>query len=335
MQANFYDGAIVGQREEQQDDRTNLILENGYRLYVLADGMGGHNAGNVASKLVCSAFRDFFSNLTTIDDREQTLKTALNHANVVMQEKLTEQNELVGMGTTVIALLLHEPTGEYSFISVGDSPLYKHSNGKLQRINANHAFFEDLKKLVEAGEMTLEEANAHPDRHAITSAVMGKSIEKYDVQSGQFGEGELIVLASDGIQTLSEEEDGEIASVINENDGDPELAVKGLLQAVEKKGLSHQDNTTVIIVRSESENSMSRQKPQEQSTPSTPETPATQVELPSSRDKSDSLKQEPQKKKGTSKLLLGIAVVAAAAIILWFISPEFKSAIEGLLNHAE
>lgn len=328
MQANFYDGAIVGQREEQQDDRTNLILENGYRLYVLADGMGGHNAGNVASKLVCSAFRDFFSNLTSIEDREQTLKTALNHANVVMQEKLTEQNELVGMGTTVIAVLLHEPSGEYSFISVGDSPLYKHSNGKLHRINANHAFFEDLKKLVDAGEMTIEEANAHPDRHAITSAVMGKGIEKYDVQSGNFVDGELIILASDGIQTLTEDESGEIASVINDNDGDPERSVKGLLQAVEAKGLSHQDNTTVVIVRSE--NDKAPKKAPTKNAPQEPDTPATQVELPRSEDK-----PEPQKRKGTNKLVVGIVVVAAAAAILWFISPEFKSAIEGFLNHAE
>lgn len=323
MQANFYDSAIVGQREEQQDDRTNLILAGGFRLYVLADGMGGHNAGNVASKLVCSAFRDYFSNLNGISNREQVLKESLNHANLVMQETLIEQNDLVGMGTTVIAVLLHEPTGEYSFISVGDSPLYKFSNQQLHRINANHAFFEDLKRLVDAGEMTIEDANSHPDRHAITSAVMGKAIEKFDVQSGQFRDGDLLILASDGVQTLTDEPDGEMTKIILASDCDPETSVMGLLKAVEEKGLSHQDNTTLIVIRSENENSSGGDH---SVSPIESATPTTQVELPKSKVKVE-------KSGGANKFVVAVIVILVATGILWLISPDFKEALQGALNN--
>jgi len=327
MQANFYDGAIVGQREEQQDDRTNLILKDGYRLYVLADGMGGHNAGNIASKLVCSAFRDFFSALEAIEEPERVLKEALHHANESMQTRLQENADLHGMGTTVIAVLLHEPTGQYSFISVADSPLYKYTHEGLMRINQNHAFYEDLKRLVHAGEMTQEEADSHPDRHAITSAVMGRAIEKFDVQSGQFSSGELLILASDGVQTLSESTDGEIAQVIAAANADPEQTVQQLLKAVEDKGISHQDNTTLIVVRSDAEegddtttNNKSSQKRE-----TAPSTPKTQVEMPQKK-----VNKPSAKKRG--KWWLWLLVIIAAGAALWATNPTVQGHVSDILD---
>ncbi|CUS48996.1 MAG: Mn2+ or Mg2+-dependent serine/threonine phosphatase [Idiomarinaceae bacterium HL-53] len=328
MQANFYDGAIIGQREEQQDDRTNLILHEGYRLYVLADGMGGHNAGNVASKLVCSAFRDFFSDLAAINDSEKALKEALNHANEVMRGKLDEMPELQGMGTTVIAVLLHEPTGQYSFISVGDSPLYKYSEGRLQRINDNHAFYEDLKRLVAAGEMSQEEADTHPDRHAITSAVMGRVIEKFDVKSGQFAAGELIILASDGLQTLTDTEDGEIAQVLQSAQADPEQSVIQLLAAVEEKGISHQDNTTIIVVRSENEASVTSTPPEqanEELQVTSEQAPKTQVEIPQKSSGQPA-------KKSSSKVWVWLLLIGVVAAILWIASPELRTFVFDLVE---
>lgn len=299
MQANFYDGAIIGQREEQQDDRTNLILAGGYRLYVLADGMGGHRAGQLASKTVCSAFREYFRTNPDIEQPQRALRSALQHANQAVADLLTQQPELKGMGTTVIAVLLHEPSNSFSFISVGDSPLYQFVDDKLTRINANHAFYEQLKSAVAAGAMSQEEADTHPERHAITSAVMGSTIETFDLQSGKLTPNMLLMLASDGVQTLSDESEGEITALLKQHHGSLEKQVNALLAAVEDKGLSHQDNTTVLLIQA-------IETPEEQQGLATP---TTQVEL------------KPTKKHKRRALTLWLILLIVIILALWVVNP--------------
>jgi len=89
---------------------------------------------------------------------ENQLHAALSAANQALARILQSHPELDGMGSTLIALIADENTGTYSYISVGDSPLYLLENGRLRRINANHAFAEDLKRMIAAGEITAEEA---------------------------------------------------------------------------------------------------------------------------------------------------------------------------------
>ncbi len=248
MKANFYDGSIIGRRDEQQDAKTNLILADGYRLYVLADGMGGQKAGQIAGKIVCTAFRDFFQS-RRIKSPSEDLQEAMEFANKALADVLREKPELDGMGTTLIGLIISESTNEFSFISVGDSPLYILRSNKLFRLNKSHSIYEDLKKMVAAGEMTEEEAQAHPDRHAITSALMGKRIEYVDLNSGHLQQGELLLLASDGIQTLTDTEGGEIETILKREGADLEKTVACLLTTVEQKNMEHQDNTTVILIQ--------------------------------------------------------------------------------------
>lgn len=248
MQANFYDGSIIGRREEQQDDKANLVLGDGYRLYVLADGMGGQKAGRVASRAVCVSFREFFQD-RRIDEPREALQQAMEFANSALADLLREQPGLGGMGTTLLAVLINETSNAFSFVSVGDSPLYCLQDNQLTRLNANHAFAETLRKMVQAGEVTEEEAAEHPDRHAITSALMGKDIEKVDLQSGQLAPGELLLMASDGVQTLSDKPGGEIETILKREAADLEKAVGCLLTAIEERGNEFQDNATVILIQ--------------------------------------------------------------------------------------
>jgi PPM family protein phosphatase len=248
MQANFYDGSIIGRREDQQDDKANLILADGYRLYVLADGMGGQKAGRVASRSVCASFREFFQD-RRIDEPQEALQQAMEFANSALANLLREQPGLGGMGTTLLAVLIDETSNTFSFISVGDSPLYCLRDHRLTRINANHSFAETLRKMVQAGEMTEEEAAEHPDRHAITSALMGKDIEQVDLQSDQLAPGELLLMASDGVQTLSDNTGGEIETILKREAADLEKAVGCLLTAIEERDNEFQDNATVILIQ--------------------------------------------------------------------------------------
>ncbi|OAM34024.1 serine/threonine protein phosphatase [Eikenella sp. NML96-A-049] len=245
MQINFHQSQYIGQREEQQDALGNLVLSPQHKLYVLADGMGGQRGGQIAAKTVVAAFLDYFQQYG-LHEAEQDLRRALHQANQTLSDTLRRQPKLEGMGTTVIAVVVDETDNRYSYISVGDSPLYTYGQGSLRRINANHAFAEDLKRMIAAGEISSEAADRHPARHAVTSAVMGKDIAHIDCSSGTLSPGELLLLASDGVQTLSDEE---IEQTLIAASGSLEDKVNTLLALVQAKRHPHQDNTSLLLVQ--------------------------------------------------------------------------------------
>ena len=244
----FFDGAIVGRRSEQQDSKTNVKLADGCHLCVLADGMGGQAGGQVASQTVCRAFRQYFSaNPGAGAQPREALWQALGLANQALTEVITKSPEMEGLGTTVIALVIHEDSGRFSFISVGDSPLYHWRDGFLLRLNDNHAYYEELKRQVATGRLTAAEAESHPKRHAITSALTGRAISLIDQKEGLLRPGEFLVLASDGLQTLDDRPDGQIAKILG-GEADDEQKFAQLLKKVEEAGDPHQDNATVIML---------------------------------------------------------------------------------------
>lgn len=251
MEINIADGQIIGQRNEQQDSRVNLQLQNGdYRLYVLADGMGGQIGGALASKEVIKGFVNYFENRSISENPSEDLMNALNEANQRITEILREQPHMNGMGSTVIAVLHQKQTNLYWFVSVGDSPLYKWSEGQgLVRINANHAYYEELLKQVSQGKLSQEEADNHEQRHAITSALMGKEIELVDVQSGKLAQHERMLIASDGVQTLNDQTGEALDLLIRENLADLNKSISEILKAVSDKKYPYQDNTTLILVK--------------------------------------------------------------------------------------
>lgn len=249
MQINFHQGQYIGQREEQQDALGNLVLSPQHKLYVLADGMGGQRGGQIAAKTVVTAFLGYFQQ-HGLHEAEQDLHQALQQANQTLADTLHRQPELEGMGTTVIAVVVDEADNRYSYISVGDSPLYTYNQGSLHRINANHAFAEDLKRMIAAGEISSEAADRHPARHAVTSAVMGKDIAHIDCASGTLSPGELLLLASDGVQTLN---DKEIEQTLMAASGSLEDKVNTLLALVQAKQHPHQDNTSLLLVQAATE----------------------------------------------------------------------------------
>jgi serine/threonine protein phosphatase PrpC len=248
MQLVFSDGAILGRREEQQDDKTNLRLRNGYHLCVLADGMGGAAGGRTASKIVCTAFRRYFSELQSFQEAQTPLLRALMEANRQIGEAVRQKPQLAGMGATVIALLLHVASGRFNFLSVGDSPLYQFRKGVLLRLNDNHAYYENLKMQVARGMISRASAEADPSRHDVTSVVMGTDIPLVDQKDGLLLPGEWLLMASDGIQTLDDSAAGTVAHLIAAAGKDPENTVLGVLRAVEAAADPQQDNTTLILL---------------------------------------------------------------------------------------
>ncbi|MDO4879277.1 MAG: protein phosphatase 2C domain-containing protein [Neisseria sp.] len=306
MQIESYLEQETGCREEQQDYIAWKSLPPHHSLFVLADGMGGHAGGREAGRTVGNEFIAYLTEHLSEENPEELLRQALSRANLALARAVEERPELAGMGTTLIALLLDDRDGTYHYISVGDSPLYLCGNGGLRRINANHAFAEDLKKMVAAGEISREVAQHHPARHAVTSAVTGGDIRLIDLQSGRLAGGQTLLLASDGIQTLDDGPGGEIEALLGAESTSP-LAETGrkLLDQVLAKEKPRQDNASLILVRIEGQ----------------AEIPATEI-LTDSRPTQVNLSppapnppagDAPPKKRLLPVLALGIAIGAAAA----------------------
>lgn len=248
MQVNFDEAAIMGRRSEQQDSKGNLIIADGYMLYVLADGMGGAAGGAIASQTVCNAFIAYFKTTDVSHDYEQHLRLALDKANDQLTDILREQPELNGMGTTIIAVLYQQASNYFWYLSVGDSPLYLLEAGGINRVNDNHAYYEELLEDVTAGNISQQEAEEHPQRHAITSAVMGKKLGMIDTGELPLNAGSLLLLASDGVQTLNDFPGGELESLLNAPDTTITDKVNSIITRVEQKNDPYQDNTSLILV---------------------------------------------------------------------------------------
>ncbi|MDP4898337.1 MAG: SpoIIE family protein phosphatase, partial [Akkermansiaceae bacterium] len=164
----------------------------------------------------------------------------------IAREIQTRGDAVEGMGTTLLAVLLRGRSVRW--LSVGDSPLYRVRGEELQRLNRIHSKATELAEKVEAGQITEEQARTDPARHTLLSALIGDSI--YDVDDPPAVElmaGDVLIAATDGIETLTHQE---IAAVVSSlHDQDAAALAEGLLLAVQSKQFPKQDNTTVVVVR--------------------------------------------------------------------------------------
>jgi len=246
---DFAGRQMRGARERQEDAYAfSDIPGNDGRteglLVVVADGMGGHNSGELASELALEAFVDsFHRGLGPVRERLQKSMTASNAA---LAKELKRSPELEGMGTTLVAAAIK--ADGIHWISVGDSVLYLLRNGVLKRLNADHSFRPYLREMIQTGELTPEKAAKHPFRNLLRSALLGEEIELTDSPEHPLPleEGDMILGATDGLQTLSDEE---IARLLARTPRTEAATPAGdLLRAVQDANKPKQDNATVAVI---------------------------------------------------------------------------------------
>lgn len=215
-------------------------------LLIVADGMGGHTAGNRASELAVRTFVSaFHRGGETMNERFTRAIDSANDAIAATIEKDPEQFE--GMGTTLLALAV-TPLG-LEWASVGDSPLYLFRRGTLRRINADHSFRPVLRQMVTNGELTEQQAATSSLRNRLRSALIGSEISFVDLASRALPllEGDVVLAGSDGVQTLS---DTAIAGVLEQCAGaDAATIAARLISEIVKIGKAKQDNITATIVK--------------------------------------------------------------------------------------
>lgn len=246
--------AISVGRRDQQEDAVAIDFADGVDLgfIVLADGMGGHSAGDVASKIVVT---EIFSQLKTQADDAGHME---NDIRAVLLQALKEANNCVGwvadatpdargMGSTLIASVLFE--NRLYWISVGDSPLYLFRGSQLFRLNEEHSLARRMDKLVAKGKLAPEVAAEHPDRDCLTSVLIGQDIPEIDCRDTpvQLRDDDILIAASDGLQFIGEHE---IARIIFETRGLPSADISArLLQSIAELNDPEQDNVSLCVLK--------------------------------------------------------------------------------------
>jgi len=217
-------------RDGNEDD----FLEQADRLglVAVADGMGGHRAGEVASATALEALRAAVA-------AGQPLRKAIEGANDAVLEKSESDHELHGMGTTLTAGMLGTD-GSLTVGHVGDSRAYLIRDGELSQITEDHSLVEEM---VKGGELTPEQAEVHPQRSIITRALGIDPVVDVDLYPIQLRAGDRVLLCSDGLTTMVRPE--EIATILG-RELDPKRAAQLLVDAANAAG--GEDNVTALIL---------------------------------------------------------------------------------------
>jgi protein phosphatase len=210
-------------------------------LFAVADGMGGAQAGEVASRLTAAAFREFHE-----ADRlppDERLQAIIQEANRRIYDRAHADSGFSGMGTTVTAALL--TGGRVTIGHVGDSRAYRIRNGELEQLTDDHSLVGDLMR---SGRLTPEEADAHPQRSVITRALGTDPEVDVDTLTVEATPGDLFLLCSDGLTTMVADDDilGILAAAPTLDD-----AARTLVRAANTGG--GEDNVTVVLFRVESD----------------------------------------------------------------------------------
>jgi serine/threonine protein phosphatase PrpC len=220
-------GQHQGERLYQEDSWAFRPLTGDAVLAVLADGMGGHVGGATASHLAVDGF-------VSAIESGRSLAEALDAANEAIRAAIARESKLEGMGATLVGVIVQG--ADVRWISVGDSPLFLISNGRLERLNADHSMVPKIEALAARGIITAEEAAEHPDRHTLREAVMGLPLSLIDQGQRTLAPGDRLLICSDGILTLEE-------AAIARDSAKP---VQELIDAVLAMHAPRQDNVTII-----------------------------------------------------------------------------------------
>ncbi len=219
----------------QQNEDSYLAEEN---LYVVADGMGGHNAGEVASALAVTTLK---AGARTGIDSVERFRELVQQANTAIYTASLDDSTQSGMGTTLTALSIvagEEP--RVLVANVGDARTYLWRNSALTRLSVDHSYVQEL---VNEGIITPEEARVHPRRNIVTRALGIDRSVVVDVFSHLVRTGDRLVLCSDGL--VDEVSDADIAVVLGQH-SDPQDTAEALVMVANTAG--GRDNTTVIVI---------------------------------------------------------------------------------------
>jgi protein phosphatase len=215
-------------RDSNED---GYVVDRRLQLFAVADGMGGHRGGEVASATALEALRAAVASGTGLGD-------AITSANAAVHSKSLGDDELAGMGTTLTAMV---PDGHGALVGhVGDSRAYLLRDGELRQLTNDHSLVEEF---VREGRLTEQEAAVHPQRSVVTRAIGVDDAVEVDVYSVPLEAGDRLLLCSDGLTTMLHAD--EIAGLLR-RESDPTRAANLLVDAANAAG--GEDNITTVVI---------------------------------------------------------------------------------------
>ena len=285
----------TGRKRRQNEDA--LVCDP--PLFAIADGMGGAQAGEVASRLAAAAIEEGAAAI----QGEEGVATVVRAANARIFERAVHDPAVAGMGTTATVAVVDERAGTVTIAHVGDSRAYLYRDGELEQLTTDHSLVGEL---VRSGRLTEDEAAVHPHRSVITRALGTDAEVEVDTLTLEVAAGDLVLLCSDGLSAMVR--DDEIAQVLRSAEGVPRAAAEALVSAANAAG--GEDNVTVVLFELVSE--------------ALPSPEATEVTRTTSPPEPDEVTVEDVRRHGAGKgsrwpaLLLVLAIIAVTAFALWW-----------------
>lgn len=213
------------------------------KIFVVADGMGGHAAGEIASQIAAATVEEMVgSRRHSGEELEETLRVAAQEANSRIYETQRKKPELAGMGSTLTMLSFRD--GMYYIAHVGDSRAYLLRDDGLEQLTRDHSL---VWHLFESGVLRKEELSSHPQKNLITRSIGPHPQVEVDLERGEAREGDIYLLCSDGLTDVLSDEN--IRKILGDGRKTPQQLGESLVNAANKGG--GPDNITVVVVRLE------------------------------------------------------------------------------------
>ncbi len=226
-----------------------LLVDNSLGIWIVADGMGGHAGGEVASRLAVESVASHLQAESarriqegvTPHTHEASVRDAIRNADHAILSHAKTEPGLKGMGTTIVLLRISsEQEPRATIAHVGDSRAYRFSQGSLTLLTQDHSLVEDY---VRCGRLTPAQASKHPLRHVITRALGIEGSSEPDISVYSLAPADLVLLCTDGLTKMLD--DARIAATLRASGGSPEAACRALVDAAITRG--GEDNVTVLI----------------------------------------------------------------------------------------
>ncbi|WP_336786227.1 Stp1/IreP family PP2C-type Ser/Thr phosphatase [Paenibacillus sp. MMO-177] len=239
----------VGRIRHINEDRSWVgQLDNGITLAIVADGMGGHQAGDVASQLAVNTFRDMLEKSASkadlsMQEGKMLIRQALVMANDVVYDMASRNEQYYNMGTTIVAALYKEQ--QLIIGHIGDSRAYLITADGIAQLTEDHTLVNEL---VKSGQISLEEAAHHPRRNVITRAVGTDAQVEVDIYTAALSDNDVLLLCSDGLTNMVSD-DEMLQTVREEGLGLDDKADRLIQLALQAGG---DDNVTVVLLQEES-----------------------------------------------------------------------------------
>jgi serine/threonine protein phosphatase PrpC len=227
----------VGKKRQKNED--SYLLNDELKLFIVADGMGGHAGGEYASRIAITTIEDSFKNFseTELKEPEKIIDSSIQHAANHIVAKAEEDEALRGMGTTVVALYLHDKRAILGH--VGDSRAYLFREGVIEQLTEDHSLVNEQLK---SGLISEEEARTHQFKNIITRSLGASPEVEVDLISKKIKLGDIFVLCSDGLSNLVET--SEMEQLLRDNEA--VTAAKSMVDLANKRG--GDDNITLLVI---------------------------------------------------------------------------------------